>query len=138
VEYAYYGFDSYAFRGASIPEVRFTSATGEASNVWRLFADVKMFPHTSKAVLFYLSTGIGYLIERVGTISATFEDMNGRNFSTTIKYESTNFLVHTLGLGIRWGVLSDLALDFKGQYFTNYNDRMYTTVKCGLVYSVNK
>ena len=136
VEYARYAFDNYAFQGVSIPEVRFKSATGEASNIWRMFAEARFFTNSSKAVPWYFSTGLGYFIERIGTISATYTDMSGPDFTRAINYQGKNFFVHTVGLGIRWSAFSRLALDLNAQYFTNYNDRLHTAVKMGVVYSV--
>ena len=91
VEYAYYGFDHYTFIGGSIPEVHFKSATGEASKVWRMFAETKFFPNTHKAVQWYLSNGIGIVIERIGTIEATWEYMGGGSFIRTVQYQGKNF-----------------------------------------------
>jgi len=136
VEYARYAFDNYTFQGVSIPEVRLKSATGEASSIWRIFAEAKFFPTSSKVIPWYFSTGLGYVIERIGTINATYTNLNGPEFTMAINYQGKNFFVHAVGLGIRWSAFSRLALDLNAQYFTNYNDRLNTAVKIGVVYSV--
>ena len=137
VEYARYGFADYEFRNYLIPEVSFISATGEPSNVWRVFLEAKFFANFTTAIPVYLTTGIGYVKEDIGVINQNFFQMwDSRTFTTNVIFKDSNFFVHTLGLGLRWRFLPNLSLDLKGQYFTNYSDRWYTSVKCGLVYSV--
>ncbi len=136
VEYTYYEFDRYKLEGYGIPEWYFKSSTGEASTVWRMFAEGKIFPNNRKDVKWYLSTGVGYVFERIGAFKITFGDENGPDFTRTTQSQSKNFFVHTLGLGMRWSVFSRLEVELKGQYTTNYNYRSDTTVKIGVVYSI--
>jgi hypothetical protein len=136
VEYTYYGFDRYKLEGVGIPEWYFKSSTGEASSVWRMFAEGKFFPNHRKDFKWYLSTGVGYVFERIGAFEITFGDLNGPDFTRTTQYQNKNFFVQTLGLGMRWSVFSLLELELKGQYITNYNDRRNTTAKIGVVYSI--
>ena len=139
VEYAHYKFDKYNLIEARAPEVSLLSTTGKPSNIWRLFVEAKFFRNITTAIPLYLTTGIGYMNEDFGIIHRTFKDMNEPNlFTETIEFENSTLLVHTLGIGLRWRILPYLFLDLKGQYFTNYNDRWYTSLKCGIVYTVFK
>jgi len=133
VEYAYYGFNNYAGPFISAPENRFKSATGDASTEWRAFAEVKLFTKKSTHGRFYLSTGVGYVIEQMGTIMAT-TSIEGHDFTGPEYYENRDYFVHTLGAGERWSIASQVALDVKAQYFTNYSDRTGATIRVGLQY----
>ena len=140
VEYAHYTFDNYeVYHEVSVPEVHIISVIGEPLNLWRLFLEAKFFGNLTTTIPVYFTTGFGYVNRDVGVIHRTFKDMNEPNlFTETIEFENSTLLVHTLGIGLRWRILPYLFLDLKGQYFTNYNDRMYTAIKCGLVYTVFK
>ncbi len=134
VEYAYYGFNNYGGSFISSPENSFKSATGDASTEWRAFAEAKLFTKKSPHGRFYLSTGIGYVIEQIGTMMATYSAMNGHDFTGPVYYENRDYFVHTLGAGERWNMASQVALDVKAQYFTNYSDRTGATIRVGLQY----
>jgi hypothetical protein len=140
VEYAYYPFDEYDER----KEIRFDisssiSSTADPVKVWRLFLEAKFFGNLTTAIPIYLTTGFGLLSENNGAIhrTETYNYGNGPQiFSSTFKPKNSSFYVHTLGLGIRLRFLPYLSFDLNGHYLSNYNDRMYATVKCGLVYTV--
>jgi|GEM_PF-6817839 len=134
IEYAYYGFNNYEGFLIGIPERIFKSATGEPSTEWRAFAEAKLFTKKSPHGRFYVSTGIGYVIEQIGTIMTTYSDMNGHDFTGPVYYENRDYFVHTLGAGERWNIASPVALDVKAQYFTNYSDRTSATIRVGLQY----
>ncbi len=134
VEYAYYGFNNYKeafFASPSFSVLK--SATGDASTEWRAFAEVKLFTKKNPHGRFYLSTGVGYVIEQIGTIVATYSNYP-HDFTGPIYYENRDYFVHTLGAGERWSIASQLALDVKAQYFTNYSDRNGATIRVGLQY----
>ena len=140
VEYAYYAFDEYDER----KEIRFDisssiSSTADPVKVWRIFLEAKFFGNLTTAIPVYLTTGFGFLSENNGIIYRTMTYFSGNGpqiFSSTFKPKNSSFYVHTLGLGIRLRFLPYLSFDLNGQYLSNYNDRMYASVKCGLVYTV--
>jgi hypothetical protein len=136
-EYASYQFDRYSPAKITIPEISLKSATGSASTMWRTFAELKLFTEKGGISRFYLSTGIGYVIEQIGTITATYADLNGPDFTNVIHPESRNYVVHTLGAGARWNIIGHFAIDLKAHYFTNYTDRMYTTIRLGVLYTLS-
>ena len=141
VEYAYYAFDEYDKRKETLPEMLSISSTAGPSKVWRLFLEAKFFGNLTTAIPVYLTTGFGFLNENNGIIHRT-ETYNYGNdpqiFSSTVKLKNSSFYVHTLGLGIRLRFLPYLSFDLNGHYLSNYNDRMYAAVKCGLVYTFFK
>ena len=135
-EYGSYQFDSY-WAWVSFPEIRLISSSGSVSTMWRTFAEVRFFTEKGGMSRFYLLTGVGFIVEHIGTINATYSALNGPDYIEVIHPESRDFFVHTLGAGVRWNIVSQIAIDLKAQYFTNYNDRMYTTVRMGVLYTLS-
>jgi len=58
-----------------------------------------------------------------------------REFETERKYNGKNYLVHTLGIGLKFSVYRKISLNIEAKYFTNYKDRFQNSLNIGLLYS---
>ncbi len=136
VEYATYKFDKYYFSGAQIPEDYVKDATGKSSDEWNLFLTLKYFPHTNTIFQFVFTTGLGYIVENMGVINATFGNINTGETNVNFKLKRDNKLVHLLGLSLRIKLMSDISFNINGSYYSNYTDRFYPTIKAGFIYKL--
>ena len=136
VEFATYKFYDYFFPGAHIPEDYVRDATGQNSNQWNLFLALKFFPPTKTIVQFVFITGIGFSIESLGVINATFGNLNGIEKNMDFKLKRDNKILHLVGLSLRFKLLSNLSININGSYYSNYNDRFYPTIKAGIIYNL--
>ena len=135
IESAYYKWDNFNYGGVSIPEISLKSANGEDSRVWRFFLEVKLMP-TSKDAPVYLSTGVGYINEIIGSITARYSDMNGPEFTRTQSRYTDNYFVHTLGIGMKWFFISDFGMDIRTLYYSNYSNRFQLAMLLAFSYSL--
>jgi hypothetical protein len=138
VEYATYKFDKYFLWGAQIPEDYVKDATGKSSNEWNLFLSIKYFPHTNTIFQFVFVTGLGYIVENIGVINATFGNLNTGENNIDFKLKRDNKFVHLLGLSLRIKLLSNISMNINGSYYSNYTDRFYPTINAGFIYQMAK
>jgi hypothetical protein len=137
IEFANYAYDEKtSYIVTTIPERRVKSTSADNSHLWRFLVEISQLTNPEKTIRLHLSTGVGYVLERPGLITATFEDMNGPSFTETFKHDARKYFVHALTLGAQWALLPALALDLRAQLLSNYSDRMSTIVALGVVYTV--
>jgi len=136
-QYSHYKFDKYADSGFRIPEIIFISANAENSNLLRTSVELKYFPFPQNRIKFFALTGIGIVVEDLGTVKTQFLDMmQGTNNTYTRDFELENTFVHSLGLGIRADIISNLFVDVSGLYYSNYSDRFQTFFGASLGYKL--
>ncbi|GIK23531.1 MAG: hypothetical protein BroJett005_29450 [Ignavibacteriota bacterium] len=136
-QYSHYKFDKYADSGFRIPEIIFISANAENSNLLRTSVELKYFPFPQNRIKFFALTGMGIVVEDLGTVKTQFLDMmQGTNNTYTRDFELENTFVHSLGLGIRADIISNLFVDVSGLYYSNYSDRFQTFFGASLGYKL--
>ena len=136
-QYSQYNFDRFSDTGIRIPEIRFISVEGENLKLWRTSIDAKYFPFPEKRFKFFVLSGIGLVFENFGTIKTTYFDMSQNEYFinkiTSVKY--TRF-VHSLGLGVRTNIISNLFVDISGSYYSDYSERFQTFLGLNLGYQI--
>lgn len=136
-QYSHYNFDKYANTGIGIPEISFISAIGEDSKLWRTSVEVKYFPFPLNRFKFFVLSGLGVVIEDLGKIKTQFTDINQEgNITHTINSEIKNYFVHSLGLGVRADIVSNLFVDVSGLYYSNYSERFQTFFGASIGYKI--
>ncbi|WP_337873407.1 hypothetical protein [Ignavibacterium sp.] len=136
-QYSHYNFNNYANSGFGIPEIIFISAEGEDSKLWRTSIDAKYFPFPQNRFKFFILSGLGVVVEDLGTIKTQYLDMmQGSNVTYIMDSEVKNTFVHSLGLGIRVDIISNLFGDVSGLYYSNYSDRFQTFFGASLGYKL--
>ena len=137
VQYSQYTFDRYADLLIRIPEIIFVSAEGEQSKFWRTSIEAKFFPLPEKRFKFFILSGIGIVIENFGTIKTQYFDMfQDGYFSYTINSENKTSLVHSLGLGVRTNIISNIFVDVTGLYYSDYSERFQTFMGLSIGYKI--
>ncbi len=133
--YSNYSFDKYANSGFMIPAISFLYTEGENSKLWRTSVEAKFFPFPRDRFKFFISTGLGIVVEDLGSIKTHYFDMNNnRNQTYIIDPEVKNGLVHSMGLGFRTSIISNLFLDISGSYFSDYTERFQTFLGVSIGY----
>lgn len=136
-QYSHYNFNNYANSGFSIPEIIFISAEGEDSKLWRTSIEAKYFPFPQNRFKFFIQSGLGVVVEDLGTIKTQYLNMmQGSNVTYIRDSEVKNTFVHSLGLGVRTDILSNLFLDVSGSYYSNYSERFQTFFGVSLGYKI--
>lgn len=134
-QYSHYNFNNYAKSGFSIPEIIFISAEGEDSKLLRTSIEAKYFPFPQNRFKFFILSGFGVVVEDLGTIKTQYLNMmQGSNVTYIRDSQVKNTFVHSLGLGVRADILSNLFLDFSGLYYSNYSERFQTFFGASLGY----
>ena len=138
-EYNYYKYDSFNEPLITIPEVNLKAAEGEDSHIYRISLETRYITPKQVKPQLYLLTGFGYVFEDIGNIRLHWESMFDPDceFETERKYNGKNYLVHTLGIGLKISVYRKIALNIEAKYFTNYKDRFQNSLNIGLLYSFN-
>ena len=134
VEYVYYKFDHYTFDEVHIPEIGLISATGENSNAVRIIENIKFYVNLNESLQYFLATGIGYISEKLGTITAKFDDLNSGQSISELKYEGMHNFVHNLEVGVRFKFVQNLAFDISGSYYSDYTKILNTKSQISLIY----
>ena len=137
VEYNYYPFDSYQFDGPHIPEVWITSSSGEATQIYRISLDGKLFAKSSGRLNIYFVTGAGYTLEQIGQIRLTGSNLNGPNTYSTISNQTNYYWVHNLGAGVRYFISPNIGIDVTGKWYSNYSTRFHESLLLGIVYQLS-
>jgi hypothetical protein len=136
-QYSHYKFDKYADSGFRIPEIIFISAEGEDSKLLRTSIEAKYFPFPQNRFKFFILSGLGVVVEDLGTIKTQYLNMmQGSNVTYIRDSQIKNTFVHSLGLGVRTDILSNLFLDFSGLYYSNYSERFQTFFGASLGYKL--
>lgn len=137
-QYSHYNFDRYANTSISIPEIIFRSAEGEDSKIWTSFIEAKYFTSPSSRFKFFIYSGFGLTLEKLGTVKTTFLNMmQGGEVNYTTDSEKNNYLVHSLGLGVRAFILLNIFTEISVSYYSNYSDRFQSTISFRLGYFFN-
>lgn len=143
-EYTYYAFEMYnpgiqyvENQVGLWPSRNPKDSRGSGSHTYKLLLEAKAFTEPSRIVAPYVSTGIGYAIEDIGAIEASWEDLNGGQYVTNIQYEGKSFLIHSFGFGLRSFLAAGVSMDFAARYFTNYTDRFSTSLNLGFAYRLD-
>lgn len=135
--YSYYSFDKYANTGFSVPEIIFLYAEGENSKLWRTSIEVKYFPFPQNRFKFFILSGLGIAVEDLGTIKTHYLDINqSGNQTYIIDYKIKNSFVHSLGLGVRTKIITNLFVDLSGLYYSNYGERFQTFFGLNIGYKI--
>jgi len=112
--------------------------TGEPSRLYHMTLDARLylFGGTSDGV--FLSTGAGYVIEKLGRSS--YSPAQHIEFvmdqSGMYRYPDRYYWIHTMGLGMHVLLSGNVGMEFTGEYFSNYTDRFHTSVHLGLSYRI--
>lgn len=135
--YSHYNFDKYVNSGISIPEIRFLYAEGENSKLWRTSIEAKYFPFSQSRFNFFIFSGLGIVVEDLGTVKTHYSNMMINGNQTYITFsEIKDYFVHSLGFGVRSDIISNLFIDLSGSYYSNYNERFQTFLGIGLSYQI--
>jgi hypothetical protein len=135
--YSNYSFDKYANSGFMIPEISFLYAEGESSKLLRTSVEAKYFPFPKKRFKFFILSGLGILVEDLGSIKTHYSNMNGSSKQTYfINPVVKNSLVHSLGLGVRTSIISNLFFDISGSYYSDYAEIFQTFFGLNLGYQI--
>ena len=135
--YSHYSFDKYSNTGLSIPEISFLYAEGENSKLWRTSIEAKYFPFPQNRFKFFVLSGLGIAVVDLGTIKTHYSNMfRSGNQTYIIDSKIKNSFVHSLGLGVRTTIISNLFIDIFGSYYSNYNERFQTFFGLNLGYQV--
>ncbi|MDT3695028.1 MAG: hypothetical protein ROY99_01470 [Ignavibacterium sp.] len=135
--YSNYSFDKYANTGVSFPEIIFLYAEGENTKLWRTSIEAKYFPFPQNRFKFFILSGLGVVVEDLGTIKTQYLNMmQGSNVTYIRDSQVKNTFVHSLGLGVRADILSNLFLDVSGLYYSNYSERFQTFFGASLGYKL--
>lgn len=135
--YSHYNFDKFINDGFTIPEITFLYAEGEDTEFWRVSVEAKYFPSSQNRFNFFILSGLGVVVENLGTIKTHYKDMNEIGIKTyIIDSEIKNNFVHSLGLGIRTKIISSLYIDITGSYYSNYDDRFQTFFGLSVGYKI--
>ena len=137
IEYGYYKFDNYIPTGVQIPEIRFISAYGNNSKAIRVFGNIRFYTNPAKIFQAFISTGLGYISENLGTITATYDDMNFVQFTTEGKYQGRHYFAHTFGIGGRVKLDQNFAIDVSASYYSDYAKILSGKTEVRMVYLIN-
>jgi hypothetical protein len=137
IEFGYNKFDHYTYTGVTIPETRFISATGKDSKVIKVFGNLRFYTNPSKIFQAYITTGLGYISEDLGTITSTFYDINFGQYTTDLNYEGRHNFVHLLGIGSRIKFNQNFAIDVSCSYYSDYTNFLNTKAEISFVYLFN-
>lgn len=137
-EYGYYKFDHYSFDEPHIPETGLVSAYGKDSKAIRVFGNIRFYTNRANIFQAFITTGLGYISENLGTITATFDDLNYGQSTTELKYQGEHTFVHIFGIGARIKFIQNLGIDVCGSYYSDYTNFLNTKIDIGLVYLLNK
>jgi hypothetical protein len=136
-QYSQYKFDKYPGGGFVIPEIRFISAEGENAKFWRTSIEAKYFPFPQYRFKFFILSGLGIIVEDLGTIKVHYSSMMQNSQSTYIlDTKIKNSLVHSLGLGVRTNILSNLFMDISVLYYTDYVEIFQAFIGLSFGYSI--
>ncbi len=137
IQYTKYKFDYYAANSIRVPEIHFISGDGANSEFWRISAEVKYFPFHQSRVRFFILTGVGLLIENIGTVTTKFGFQGEENSTTNeISSPTKTTLIHSLGIGIRTNVTDKLFFDASFLYYSNYSERFQTFLGLTIGYTI--
>ena len=137
IEYGYYKFDNYIETGAHIPEISLVSATGKDSKAIRIFTNIRFYINSSKIFQGFIETGIGYVSENIGTITAIYDDMNSGQFKSELNYQGKHNFVHSFGIGCRIKLNQYLAIDVSASYYSVYTNFLNAKTGIGFIYLFN-
>ena len=138
IEYTYYRWDNFNFRGPMIPELSIRSANGHNSHLYRFLIEVRYYAQTASILQLFVTTGAGYTIEKIGAIQATVDDMNNGAFTWNVQYPGRSYFTHNLGIGLRLNVIAPLAVDLTAKYFSDYSQRFHTSINAGLLCAITE
>jgi len=111
---------------------------GAASRMYRFFADVRLYVFSKERIGIFISTGGGYVIEKLGSFDTLpwVSIMDLAYGSTHIEYPVAYYWAHDMGVGTHFFVSGDVGLDFVAKYFSNYTDRFHTSLSLGVFYRI--
>lgn len=133
-EFSNYIFKPYNSGGPGIPEVKFVSASGSASQFYKIGFNFRFVPSTEPLPQGYFFTGFCWNIESTGKINKRFYDMNNGYFVTSEKFNGKNYLSQIFGIGIRLAEFGLFQLMIEGIFYTNYSDRNLTSANIGIYF----
>ena len=137
VEYNFYRFNNYVFRGATIPEIRPVGSKGEDSHILRFALEGKLTTLGPEILRVQLVTGAVLINENLGDVSVTFEDMNSGTFVVQYFTKSKSYLAHSAGLGIQSFFSKRFGIEFLARYYSDYSERFDSSIIAGFVYRLN-
>lgn len=137
VEYNVYKFNSYVFRGATIPEIRPVGSKGEDSHVLRFALEGKLTTLGPEILRIQFVTGAVFVYEDAGDVSVTFEDMNSNTFVVRHYTQLRSYLAHSAGLGIQSFFSERFGIEFLARYTSDYSERFDTSIVAGFMCRFN-
>lgn len=131
-----YKFDRYLSNmWATLPEVYFISASGKDSRITRVSVEAKYFPFTYNNFRLFIFSGLGFVLEDIGEVKETyFNDLTNKETTYINNPPVEEHLAHSLGLGIKATVFSDIYLELSGFYYSNYWGWWQPTLNLSLGY----
>jgi len=137
-------YASYPWRNGTTPAwdpqiYNVPTGPGAASRMYRFFADVRFYVFSKERFGIFLSTGAGYVIEKLGSYSLgprwvlyTASDyVDGR-----VQHPVVYYWAHDMGVGTHFFLAGNIGLDFTAKYFSNYTDRFHTSLSLGVFYRI--
>jgi len=130
-----YKFDRYLSNMWATPEIHFISASGKDSRIIRVSVEAKYFPFTQNNFRLFIFSGLGFVTEDIGEVSSTyFYHLTNKETTYITKPPVEEHLAHSLGLGIKATVFSDIYLELSGFYYSNYWGWWQPTLNLSLGY----
>ena len=138
LEYNFFAFQGYVFRGASVPEISIVSSRGDNSHVYRFAIEAKLLSSTPAMFRLQFVSGIAYVMEDFGDVYTTFDDMNSPGTREREQpNNSRSYFAHSAGVGFRSNPFESVGLTVLARYHSNYRDRFQSAISAGLVFQLN-
>ena len=129
-----YPFDKYT---VSITDGDFIvkTSSGDASQIYRISLESKVFAPPLGHFFLYLVTGVSYTIQHTGQMNLTGGLIYRDAQDVVIPSQMNYYWMHSLGTGFRYYFVKDFGVrHFTGKWYENYTTRSHLSVYLGVVY----
>jgi hypothetical protein len=133
-EYSHYFYERF-YIGTYAQLRSFLSASGQPSHAYRFMIEGRLYDRASSAGSVYFSTGLAYVLEKLGTITQTWSD-----YQEPLMYQppGRHFFAHALGLGGLIRLSDALFLELSLKAYTNYDDPWDLSTNLGVSFILPK
>jgi hypothetical protein len=134
LEYNHYFFHKY-YQLIGFEE-QVAGSSGGPMQIIRPSLEVKYLYGSNRPSGDYISTGVGYTIEKLSDINVLYSYLGGPVYSRgAIRQANTYYWAHSMGLGYRGVVSRILDWDVCLKYYSNYRGRFHLSFNMGVVYT---